>query len=85
MESTKCLYKTYERISLSLELDQKLQDLMTETNHVQLSYRITDEELKAQDKVRKKLQDATKQIHVIVVGMTISDLEAASQAICPGN
>ncbi|KMK77837.1 septation ring formation regulator EzrA [Alkalihalobacillus pseudalcaliphilus] len=49
-----------------LELDQKLQDLMTETNHVQLSYRITDEELKAQDKVRKKLQDATKQIHVIV-------------------
>ncbi|GAF64300.1 septation ring formation regulator EzrA [Bacillus sp. TS-2] len=49
-----------------LQLDDKLQKLMAETNHVQLSYRITDDELKKQENIRKKLQDLTKQLQVIV-------------------
>ncbi|WP_413379056.1 septation ring formation regulator EzrA [Alkalihalobacillus sp. 1P02AB] len=60
------LEKIPEQKDRLMELDTKLQDLMAETSHVQLSYRITDEELKIQEKIRKKLQETTKQLQVIV-------------------
>ncbi|WP_100405124.1 septation ring formation regulator EzrA [Bacillus solitudinis] len=49
-----------------INTEEQLTLLIDETSHVQLSYRIADEELALQEKIRKKLGELGKQLQVIV-------------------